>query len=95
MKKVCWICERETKSFWHFHADLNGKYFLCWFCAGVCNDLFCSFEHEKCKFWVDYTCTRVVKWNEMERLRNVIRRKGLGGMKFVKKSKSKPLNSYK
>lgn len=94
MSKVCWICERVTKSLWFFHADLKQKYPLCWFCCGVCNKLFCHFEHDKCKFWVDYTCVRVVMWNEMERLRNVIRGKGLGGMKFVKNRLVARINKF-
>jgi len=83
----CWICGRPKKGEWHFHADADHRYPLCWFCVGEANQRFCSFDHDKCGWWRDYTCTRQVTLEEMQRLKEEISRERAGGFKFVREAR--------
>lgn len=80
----CWICGRPKKGGWHSAWDHNQEYSLCWFCVGEVTMRFCDYEHEKCGWWKDYTCTRAITLEEMQRLRREIRQDRAGGFKFVK-----------
>ena len=84
MKEVCWICGRKVNRTYLSQFDPEHKYPLCWFCVHDIYGYVCNGEHGKCLFWEGY-CTRKINYDEMNRVKALMQKDGVGGFRFVRK----------